>query len=159
MTAPFWKRFLLKTGFAINIGCFVHCVTEYVAEFTMCVGPSMEPTLNTSSNGDVVVTEHVTTRYRYLKRGDIVIAKCPSNPNTMICKRIAAMGGDMVEKPNGLNSGSEDSHIKIPKGHLWLLGDNSGNSTDSRIYGPVPYGLVRGRVCFKVWPLSEFGRM
>ncbi|XP_028512449.1 mitochondrial inner membrane protease subunit 1 [Exaiptasia diaphana] len=48
---------------------------------------------------------------------------------------------------------------QVPKGHVWLLGDNPDDSTDSRDYGPVPYGLIRGRVCFKVWPLSEFGRI
>ena len=39
---------------------------------------------------------------------------------------------------------------KIPKGHVWLLGDNPNYSKDSRDYGPVPYGLIRGRACFKV---------
>eukprot|EP00112_Aurelia_sp_Birch-Aquarium-sp1_P003928 Seg1445.9 transcript_id=Seg1445.9/GoldUCD/mRNA.D3Y31 product="Mitochondrial inner membrane protease subunit 1" protein_id=Seg1445.9/GoldUCD/D3Y31 len=154
-----WKDLLFRTGFVLNVGCVVHCVSEYVAEFTMCIGPSMEPTLNKSSDGDVVITEHFTSRYRQLKRGDIVIAKCPSSPNTMICKRIAAMAGDLVEKPPDIAPGSPDRHIKIPKGHVWLLGDNSENSTDSRAYGPVPYGLIRGRICFRVWPLTEFGRV
>lgn len=40
--------------------------------------------------------------------------------------------------------------FKIPKGHVWLLGDNPNYSKDSRDYGPVPYGLIRGRACFKV---------
>ncbi|KXJ23196.1 Mitochondrial inner membrane protease subunit 1 [Exaiptasia diaphana] len=53
----------------------------------------------------------------------------------------------------------EDDYIKVPKGHVWLLGDNPDDSRDSRDYGPVPYGLITGRVCFKVWPLSEFGRI
>ena len=39
---------------------------------------------------------------------------------------------------------------KIPKGHVWLLGDNPNYSKDSRDYGPVPYGLIRGRAYFKV---------
>jgi len=125
----------------------------------MCIGPSMRPTLNNESNGDVVITEHVSSRNGQLKRGDIVIAKCPSNPNTMICKRIAAMAGDIVPRPPGINPGSPDQHLKIPNGHLWLVGDNKENSTDSRTYGPVPYGLVRGRVCFKVWPFAEFGKV
>lgn len=41
----------------------------------------------------------------------------------------------------------------MPKGHVWLEGDNLRNSTDSRCYGPVPYGLIRGRICFKVYVL------
>uniref|UniRef100_A0A4W5N872 Peptidase S26 domain-containing protein n=1 Tax=Hucho hucho TaxID=62062 RepID=A0A4W5N872_9TELE len=38
----------------------------------------------------------------------------------------------------------------VPKGHVWLEGDNLSNSADSRSYGPVPYALIRGRVCLKV---------
>ncbi|EQB79178.1 hypothetical protein CB1_056579052 [Camelus ferus] len=37
----------------------------------------------------------------------------------------------------------------VPTGHVWLEGDNLQNSTDSRYYGPVPYGLIRGRIFFK----------
>ena len=38
----------------------------------------------------------------------------------------------------------------MPKGHVWLLGDNRDHSMDSRSYGPVPCGLILGRVCYKV---------
>ncbi|XP_012930054.1 mitochondrial inner membrane protease subunit 1 isoform X2 [Heterocephalus glaber] len=46
---------------------------------------------------------------------------------------------------------------RVPTGHVWLEGDNLQNSTDSRFYGPIPYGLIRGRIFFKIWPLSDFG--
>ena len=39
---------------------------------------------------------------------------------------------------------------QVPKGHVWLQGDNFINSTDSRHYGPVPYALIRGRAFLKV---------
>lgn len=58
-----------------------------------CTGPSMEPTI---FSNDVLFTEHITPRLRTLKRGDIIIAKCPTNPQQHICKRIAAMEGDKV---------------------------------------------------------------
>ncbi len=45
----------------------------------------------------------------------------------------------------------------VPKGHVWLQGDNYHNSTDSRHYGPIPYSLLRGKVFYKIWPLSEAG--
>uniref|UniRef100_A0A7N5KCS9 Inner mitochondrial membrane peptidase subunit 1 n=1 Tax=Ailuropoda melanoleuca TaxID=9646 RepID=A0A7N5KCS9_AILME len=47
--------------------------------------------------------------------------------------------------------------VMVPTGHVWLEGDNLQNSTDSRYYGPIPYGLIRGRIFFKIWPLSDFG--
>lgn len=45
--------------------------------------------------------------------------------------------------------------IYVPKGMVWLEGDNSENSADSRIYGPVPLGLIQSRVVCKVWPLDQ----
>uniref|UniRef100_A0A671DIH3 Peptidase S26 domain-containing protein n=1 Tax=Rhinolophus ferrumequinum TaxID=59479 RepID=A0A671DIH3_RHIFE len=49
------------------------------------------------------------------------------------------------------------SRSYVPTGHVWLEGDTLQNSTDSRYYGPIPYGLIRGRIFFKIWPLSDFG--
>ncbi|PIO40201.1 hypothetical protein AB205_0054960, partial [Aquarana catesbeiana] len=46
---------------------------------------------------------------------------------------------------------------QVPKGHVWLEGDNLKNSTDSRSYGSVPYALIRGRICFRIWPFHSFG--
>lgn len=45
--------------------------------------------------------------------------------------------------------------IYVPKGMVWLEGDNSENSADSRLYGPVPLGLIQSRVVCKVWPLNQ----
>ena len=39
---------------------------------------------------------------------------------------------------------------RVPKGHLWLEGDNPTRSQDSRQFGPVPFGLIRGRALCKV---------
>jgi Signal peptidase, peptidase S26 len=40
--------------------------------------------------------------------------------------------------------------IQIPPGHVWLEGDNSVNSQDSRYYGPVPYAMLVGRAWLQV---------
>lgn len=47
----------------------------------------------------------------------------------------------------------------MPKGHVWLEGDNALNSTDSRTFGSVPAGLIRGRAVCRLWPLSDVGRL
>jgi signal peptidase I len=34
---------------------------------------------------------------------------------------------------------------KVPEGHVWLAGDHRDHSADSRVFGPVPIGRVKGR--------------
>ena len=46
---------------------------------------------------------------------------------------------------------------QVPQHHVWLQGDNTRNSTDSREYGPLPMAMVIGRICYRMWPLSEAG--
>ncbi|MCL7031056.1 hypothetical protein MKW94_021415 [Papaver nudicaule] len=38
----------------------------------------------------------------------------------------------------------------VPKGHVWIQGDNIYSSNDSRHFGSIPYGLVQGKVFFRV---------
>lgn len=45
--------------------------------------------------------------------------------------------------------------FQVPRGHVWLEGDNRSNSADSRIYGPVPQGLICARALCRVWPPKE----
>jgi signal peptidase I len=43
---------------------------------------------------------------------------------------------------------------KIPSNDYFVMGDNRGNSCDSRYWGPVSKGLIVGKVDLRVWPLS-----
>ena len=45
----------------------------------------------------------------------------------------------------------------MPDGHCWLLGDNLPDSRDSRVYGPVPLALIKGKVIARLWPWSDIG--
>ena len=86
----------------------------------------------------------------------------PERPSERICKRLIALEGSQVAVPSHrsvtpslfpqglrwLMSGY--SLMEIPRGHVWLQGDNVGMSKDSRSYGPVPYALITGRVWMQV---------
>ncbi|XKL66624.1 hypothetical protein PGB90_010044 [Kerria lacca] len=127
----------------VQYGCVIHCFFEHIAELAICVGPSMEPTL---SSNDVIVTEHLSPMFKKFNYGDIVVSKSLNNPKEFVCKRIIGLPGDRIYF----------NKIQIvPNGYVWLEGDNRENSTDSREYGPVPQGLITGRVICKIWPLKE----
>lgn len=143
-----FKRFVAKCGGIVvgmvQFGCITHCALEYVGDFVVCTGPSMEPTIWTD---DVILSEHISPRLQKIDRGDIVIAKSPVNPHQYICKRVTGITGDKIY--HGFIS------EVVPQGHVWLEGDNRQNSSDSRTYGPVPQALIRGRVLCRIWPPKD----
>jgi signal peptidase I len=47
--------------------------------------------------------------------------------------------------------------IVVPAGHYYLMGDNRGNSDDSRYWGPVPRGQIIGRAVATYWPPDRIG--
>jgi signal peptidase I len=47
--------------------------------------------------------------------------------------------------------------IKIPPGHWFMMGDNRGESDDSRFWGPVPTGWIIGDAFATYWPIDRIG--
>jgi signal peptidase I len=106
--------------------------------------------------------------------GDVVVLQHPQREGT-ICKRVLGLPGDMVIPSQPLHSARTSRHdfsiwnenqddsynqdhtssslIIVPDGHIWVEGDNSNNSSDSRHYGAVPAALVMGKVLIRIWPL------
>ena len=82
-----------------------------------------------------------------------MIAKSPSDPKSNICKRVIGLKGDKILSNSP--SGFFKSYNYVPMDHVWLEGGNLHNSTDCRYFGPIPCGLIRGCVFFKIWPLSD----
>ncbi|KAJ3103977.1 hypothetical protein HDU97_009632 [Phlyctochytrium planicorne] len=140
-----WIRF---TGFTGQCVCITLLAQQYLGEITMCTGPSMLPTFNIG--GDLVLVEYLSWKwFRKVDRGEVVVAISPLNPHRAICKRILGLPGDRVLVDP---TKSTTDFVTVPKGHVWLQGDNLNNSTDSRTYGPVPMGLLRGKVYMKLFP-------
>ena len=47
--------------------------------------------------------------------------------------------------------------IRITAGHWFMMGDNRGESDDSRFWGPVPTGWIIGEAFFTYWPIDRIG--
>ena len=56
--------------------------------------------------------------------------------------------------PSGVRTSSFPPTV-VPAGRLWVMGDNRGNSEDSRRFGPVRRSTVVGRTVFRIWPIQK----
>jgi len=149
----------LKKGFVfvITIQSVFHVLLTYGVNFTWCIGPSMIPTISGELPGEMVFINCFSYKVadQPYKRGDVVISEAPNDTDKLVCKRVAATAGDevVVMSKNMHHRVSawqrRPAPIVVPPGHVWLAGDNCNNSTDSRTYGPVPIGLLQGKVCYK----------
>lgn len=111
------------------------------------VGDSMNPTLE---NGDIVFS--LSPKIKQYERGDIVTIDSVSAGKNII-KRIIGVGGDTVRietgkvyvngallKENYINRWEteiEPMEVKVPKGYIFVLGDNRDVSRDSRELGCI----------------------
>jgi signal peptidase I len=112
-----------------------------------------------------------------LRRGDIIVFAFPGDPKRDFIKRFAAFGGETVEIRGGDlyidghrvedpdiknifyynrgDFGKEGVPVKVPEGSLFVLGDNSASSHDSRFWGFVPEENLIGKAEFIYWPLNR----
>jgi signal peptidase I len=49
---------------------------------------------------------------------------------------------------------SLDRPYRVPAGNYFVMGDNRGDSCDSRWWGPIARSLIVGKVDLRVWPVS-----
>jgi signal peptidase I len=65
---------------------------------------------------------------------------------------------DSYIKPSeGVSECNFPAPIKIPPGHWFMMGDNRGESDDSRFWGPVPTGWIIGGAVATYWPPDRIG--
>jgi len=96
-------------------------------------GRSMLPTL---SPGDWVLVDEFAYHSALPRRGHVVVAADPREPERHLVKRVTSV----------------DLH-----GAVRLEGDNADESTDSREFGAVPASNLKGRVRWRYWPAKRAG--
>ncbi|CAH2034413.1 unnamed protein product [Thlaspi arvense] len=151
-SSSFWNiasREAMKSGaFVAKIYCFLHVTTNYLGFAAYAYGPSMIPTLHPS--GNVLLAERISTRSQKPSRGDIVVLRSPEEPNKTPIKRVIGIEGDRISVVADPEKNVQSKTFVVPKGHVWVQGDYTQNSRDSRTFGPIPYGLIQGRVLLRV---------
>ena len=73
-------------------------------------------------------------------------------------KGILYIDGKKIDEKYAVNDNDDFGPVKVPKGRLFVMGDNRANSRDSRFWGTVPIRSVIGRVFLIWWPPSRFGK-
>ena len=148
-------------------------VFTFVTRVLVVSGASMNPTLN---NGDTVAISSLKRSFDY---GDIVIVAQPNAMHKTLIKRVIAVGGQTVDIDTEkgvvyvdgkaldepyVNAPVHDREnfegkITVPKGSVFVMGDNRNASTDSRDarLGCVDTRYIMGRVYFTLFPVKNIG--
>jgi len=63
-----------------------------------------------------------------------------------------------LARPSHDTTSSDFAKITVPKHHCFVLGDNRNLSQDSRHFGPIPLGTVKGRADYLYWPAKDWSR-
>jgi len=106
------------------------------------------------------------------EQGDVVVFAYPRDETRDFIKRVVAVSGQTVEIRDGTAivdgvalaepyldqawGGNLPAQV-VPEGNLFVMGDNRGNSLDSRAWGMLDQELLIGRVDLRYWPFDRMG--
>jgi len=150
-------------------------VRNFVVQSFRIPSPSMHPTL---LEGDRVLVNRLSYKLHDVNRGDVVVfsrpASAPAAPDEPkdLIKRVVALPGETIVArdgivyvddkpldepylPKGTSTGNLDKPVKVPAGQVFVMGDNRGNSSDSRFIGTIPIDTIVGRAFAIIWPFSR----
>jgi len=106
------------------------------------------------------------------RRGEVIVFVPVNNAKPDLIKRVIGIEGDKVEVRQGklyindhpidepyIRAAPAQSYgpVIVGKGQLFVMGDNRGNSSDSRVFGMLPLSHVVGRAWLRYWPPKDWG--
>ena len=171
------KEFLNTAIYLLCVLGAVWLVITFVGQRTEVEGASMENTLH---NGDNLIVDKLSYRFRDPERFDIIVFPFQYQTNTYYIKRIIGLPGETVQimedgsiyingqkmeesygreviQPEAIGRAAEP--IILGEDEYFVMGDNRNNSSDSRtdIVGNIKREDIIGKAWLRIWPLSDFG--
>ena len=169
---PLWWEigsWILTLGSAVVIALLIRTYLFFPVRVD---GHSMENTLLDREIVVATIPEYLRGDYN---RRDIVICHYPNRGSTLFVKRLVALPGDTLEIRDGVlyvngemvdesdvdmssRSYTNLGPITLGEDQFFVMGDNRGNSNDSRsqAVGPLTRDQIVAHARRVVWPLSKF---
>ena len=137
-------------------------------------GDSMHPTFE---NLDYLIVDEFLYYFQAPARGDVIVFRYPGNPSVFYIKRVIGLPGETLSINHGTITITTADGAKIPLAEPYIvnedatytknislnpeeyfvMGVNRPNSSDSRIWGPLPKKDIIGRVDLRLLPIKEIG--
>lgn len=142
------------------------CVRAFVVEPFIVPTGSMLPTIQLDER---ILCEKLSYRFGEVSVGDIICFESDYHDGLILVKRVIATGGQTVDIRDGnvyvdgmlspWGKGITDAlgldvtyPLTLGEDELWVMGDNRRESSDSRVFGPIPKSCVVGHVFARLSP-------
>ncbi len=163
---------LLK--FVLIAAAIVFPIRLFIAQPFVVSGASMDPTFR---NGQYLIVDELSYRLNTPERGDVIIFRYPRNPKEFFIKRIIGLPSEVVSingntitvtKTDGSTLTMSEPYVSnhgngstqtypLKMDEYFVMGDNRPESSDSRVWGPLPRNNIIGRAFVRLLPVNNIG--
>ncbi len=162
---------LLEITETVLLALLIFFGTRMVVQNFRVDGGSMVPGLE---NGEFLLVNKLAYVAAKPDRGDVVVFRSPANPEEDLVKRIVGLPNETIEVHDGgvyvngrrldedeyfagVTAPGSDRSLVVPEQGYYVLGDNRGQSIDSRRFRVVPEAAIVGKVWLVYWPVDKIG--
>jgi signal peptidase I len=163
------RKLIIEIIGTLLAGIAIFVLINVSVQYSIVEGSSMEPNLR---DGQRLLINKIA--YSNPQRGDVIVFPPPhiANSEKDFIKRIIGLPGEVIEIKAGVvyingspldepyitdNADITMSLTVIPDGQYFVLGDNRGNSSDSRGGWTVPGENIVGKAWLSIWPPEDWG--